>query len=212
MLPNFGRVQPFLLGAGQVDALRPPPPPSTGSARMREELDEVRRTVRGLTRDQLAIALKWNDGAGTYTPPGHWNDIAAEHVRDARQSEVRAARTFALLNMALHDAAVACWEVKFRHFNPRPAQLDPSIRTSIGLPNFPAYPSGHSTFSAAAAGVLGHLFPAAAPELDRLADEAGISRLYGGIHYRSDIDEGKAHGARIGAVVVEFARGDGGTR
>jgi membrane-associated phospholipid phosphatase len=212
MLPNFGRVRPFLLSASQVDDLRPPAPPSTGSARMREELDEVRRVVRGLTREQLAVAHRWNDGAGTYTPPGHWNDIAAEHVRDARLSEVRAARAFALLNMAMHDAAVACWEVKFRHFNPRPAQLDPSVRTSIGLPNFPAYPSGHSTFSAAAAGVLGHLFPGAGPELERLADEAGISRLYGGIHYRSDIEQGKAHGARIGATVVRYARTDGAER
>jgi hypothetical protein len=205
-------VLPFLLSASQVDDLRPPAPPSTGSARMREELDEVRRVVRGLTREQLAVAHRWNDGAGTYTPPGHWNDIAAEHVRDARLSEVRAARAFALLNMAMHDAAVACWEVKFRHFNPRPAQLDPSVRTSIGLPNFPAYPSGHSTFSAAAAGVLGHLFPGAGPELERLADEAGISRLYGGIHYRSDIEQGKAHGARIGATVVRYARTDGAER
>jgi hypothetical protein len=122
---------------------------------MKAELAEVKRTVDGLTRDQLAVGLRWNDGAGTYTPPGHWNDIAAEYVRDARMSEVRAARAFALLNMAMHDAAVACWRVKYKHFNPRPSQLDPSIRTSIGLPNFPAYPSGHSTFSAAASGVLG---------------------------------------------------------
>ena len=57
------------------------------------ELEEVRRTVDGLTREQLGIAHRWNDGAGTYAPPGHWNDLAAEHVRDARMSEVRAART-----------------------------------------------------------------------------------------------------------------------
>jgi membrane-associated phospholipid phosphatase len=88
-------------------------------------------------------------------------------------SEVRAARAFALLNMAMHDAAVACWRVKYKHFNPRPSQLDPSIRTSIGLPNFPAYPSGHSTFSAAAAGVLGYLFPSAAPRSRRRPTRPG---------------------------------------
>ena len=176
---------------------------------MQTELAEVRATVRNLSRDQLAVALRWNDGAGTYTPPGHWNDIAAERVRDARLSEVRAARAFALLNMAMHDAAVGCWDVKFRYFNPRPAQLDPSIKTVIGLPNFPAYPSGHSTFSAASAAVLSYLFPAEQAAFDAMAEEAGLSRLYGGIHYRSDIEQGKAHGARIGAHVVGFARGDG---
>jgi hypothetical protein len=209
MLPAFGAVRPWTMGADELDALSPPAPPSTGSAQMREELAVVRRTVAGLTREQLAVALKWNDGAGTYTPPGHWNDIAAEHVRDARMSEVRAARAFALLNMAMHDAAVGCWQVKYRYFNPRPAQLDPSIRTTIGLPNFPAYPSGHSTFSAAAASVLGYLFPASTDAFEAMADEAGVSRLYGGIHYPSDISQGKAHGARIGTRVVQAARLDG---
>jgi hypothetical protein len=208
MLPSFGRVQPFAMTAAELATLDPPAPPSTSSAQMRAELAEVKRVTDNLSRAQFAVALKWNDGAGTYTPPGHWNDIAAEYVRDARMSEVRAARAFALLNMAMHDAAVACWRVKFRHFNPRPAQLDPSIKTSIGLPNFPAYPSGHSTFSAAAADVLGFLFPAAASKFAADAEEAGISRLYGGIHYRSDIDYGKAHGTRIGDAVVRFARQD----
>jgi membrane-associated phospholipid phosphatase len=206
MLPNFGAVQAWTMSAAQLAALDPPAPPSTSSARMAEELAEVKRVTQGLTRAQLAVALKWNDGAGTYTPPGHWNDIAAERVRDARLSEVRAARTFATLNMAMHDAAVACWGVKFRYYNPRPVQLDPSIKTLIGLPNFPAYPSGHSTFSAAAAAVLGDVFPSEAAAFDAMADEAGISRLYGGIHYRSDIERGKAHGQRIGAAVVRATR------
>ncbi|MCU0646396.1 MAG: phosphatase PAP2 family protein [Gemmatimonadaceae bacterium] len=209
MLPLFGRVAAWTMTPAQLLADGPPPPPSTNSAQFRDELAEVRRTVDGLTRAQYAIALKWNDGAGTYTPPGHWNDIAAEPVRDARMSEVRAARTFAWLNMAMHDAAVACWGVKYQYFNPRPSQVDRAIRTPIGLPNFPAYPSGHSTFSAAAATVLGHLFPARATEFAQMADEAGISRLYGGIHYRSDITEGKAHGTRIGAIVVRAAQTDG---
>lgn len=208
MLPNFGKVLSWTYTAAQLEADLPPPPPSTNSAQFKAEVAEVKRTVVGLTRDQLAIALRWNDGAGTYTPPGHWNDIAAEYVRDARMSEVRAARAFALLNMAMHDAAVACWSTKYRYFNPRPSQVDPSIKTQIGLPNFPAYPSGHSTFSAAATQVLSYLFPAGAASFSEQADEAGISRLYGGIHYRSDIEQGKVHGARVGNNVVRFGQGD----
>jgi membrane-associated phospholipid phosphatase len=104
---------------------------------------------------------------------------------------------------------VACWDTKFKYYNPRPAQLDPSIKTKIGLPNFPAYPSGHSTFSAAAATVLSDLFPQHTTQFNTWADEAGISRLYGGIHYPSDISGGKAHGVAIGQNVVAFSRGDG---
>jgi hypothetical protein len=209
LLMNFGTVQTWTITRDSLPLFDPAAPPSTGSQKMREEVAEVRRTVGNLTRAQLAIAQKWNDGAGTYTPPGHWNDIATEHVAAARMSEVRAARTYALLNMAMHDASVACWRVKYKHFNPRPSQLDPAIKSAIGLPNFPSYPSGHSTFSAAAAHVLGQIFPAHATEFMAMADEAGISRMYGGIHYRSDIEGGKAHGLRIGQHAMAYVAGDG---
>src|SRR3712207_9327065 len=113
---------------------------------MQRELAEVKSTVDNLTREQLAIAHRWNDGAGTYTPPGHWNDIAAEYVRDARMSEVRAARAFALLNMAMHNAAVACWRGQFCHHNPRPAPLHPLLKNTIGLPHLPAHHPGPPPF------------------------------------------------------------------
>jgi len=209
MLPSFGKVRAWMMTPTDVTNERPAPPPSTSSAQMAQELAEVKQVAENLTRDELAVAQKWNDGAGTYTPPGHWNDIATEHVRDARFSEVRAARVFALLNMAMHDGAVGCWDAKYAYFNPRPSQLDPSIKTKIGLPNFPSYLSGHSTFSAAAAVVLSYLFPSGSASFESMRDEAGVSRLYGAIHYRSDIEEGKTHGARIGGYTVAFAREDG---
>jgi hypothetical protein len=209
MLPLFGNVRTWSMTSAELIATRPAAPFPVASAQMAAEVAEVRRTTERLTRAQRAIAQKWNDGAGTYTPPGHWNDIATDYIRDARYSEVRAARAFALLNMAMHDASVACWDAKYLYFNPRPSQLDPAIRTDIGLPNFPAYPSGHSTFSAAAAEVLSYLFPSDAANFRAMADEAGMSRLYGGIHYRNDITEGKAHGERVAAFTLRFARSDG---
>lgn len=209
MLMNFGTVKAWTMTPAQVTALEPGPPPSTSSQQMKDELATVKSAVENLSREQLAIALKWNDGAGTATPPGHWNAIASDYVRDARMSEVRAARVYAMLNMAMHDVAVGCWDTKMKFFNPRPAQLDPSIRTMIGLPNFPAYPSGHSTFSGAAATTLAYFFPQAGATFNAMADEAGVSRLYGGIHYPSDIEQGKAHGNRIGAWVVNVAKGEG---
>ena len=209
MLPLFGQVRAWAMSPADILVERPPAPPSTSSAQMKQELAEVKSYTDNATREQIAIANKWSDGAGTYTPPGHWNDIATEHVRDARMSEVRAARAYALLNMAMHDAAVGCWDAKYAYFNPRPTQLDPGIKTAIGLPNFPSYTSGHSTFSAAAAVVLSHLFPARASEFDAMKEESSLSRLYSCIHYRSDIEVGKDHGRRIGGYTVRFARQDG---
>ena len=210
MLPFFYKVLPWQMTYDQIVAIRPPAPPLRGSAEMDEEVKEVKYYTENLTRERLAIVHKWADGVGTYTPPGHWNDIAAEHIRDANFSEVRAARAFALLNMTLHNAGIACWDTKYFYFNARPTQLDPSIKTGTGIPNFPAYVSGHSTFSASAAGVLSYLFPAHAGDFEVMAQEAAMSRLYGGIHYRKDCDVGLDLGHDVADHLVEnFAKLDG---
>jgi hypothetical protein len=209
MLPAFGSVRAWMMTAADIVRERPGPPPSTSSALMAQEVAEVRKQVDRGTRNELAIANFWADGPSTPTPPGHWNFIAAPYIRKAELSEVRAARAFALLNMAMHDAAVGCWETKYFYFNPRPSHMDPDLKSVIGLPNFPSYTSGHSTFSGAAAEVLSYLFPSAATEFKAQASEASISRLYGGIHYRSDLEVGMAHGGRIGGYTVSFARIDG---
>jgi membrane-associated phospholipid phosphatase len=176
---------------------------------MQKEVDEVKWYADNLTRERLAIVHKWADGAGTYTPPGHWNDIAAEYIRDANYSEVRAARAFALLNIALHDAAVCCWDTKFYYFNPRPSQMNTSIKTGTGVPNFPAFTSGHSTFSGAAATVLSYLFPSNTDYFQGEANEASASRLYAGIHYRADTEVGLQQGKSVGGFTVAFAQADG---
>jgi PAP2 superfamily len=210
MLPFFNKVLPWQMTYDQIVAIRPPAPPLRGSAEMDAELKEVKFFAENLTRERLAIVHKWADGVGTYTPPGHWNDIAAEYIRDANFSEVRAARAFAILNMVMHNAAIACWDTKFFYFNARPSQLDPSIKTGTGVPNFPAYVSGHSTFSAAAAGVLSYLFPEYTGEFEYMADEAAISRLYGGIHFRKDCDVGLTLGHDVATHLVDnFAKVDG---
>jgi PAP2 superfamily len=209
MLPFFGNVRGWMMTPANFVKERPGPPPSTSSDQMTAELAEVKSHVDKVDREKLRIVHHWADGAGTYTPPGHWNDIAAEYISKAKYCEVRAARAFALLNMAMHDAAVGCWGVKYYYCNPRPSQLDPSIKTLTGLPNFPAYTSGHSTFSAAAATVLSHLFPDQKSLFNAYKEEASISRLYGGIHYKSDLEAGKKHGEAIAGYTLVFAFTDG---
>ncbi|CAN5621173.1 hypothetical protein BH10BAC4_BH10BAC4_01860 [soil metagenome] len=209
MLPFFSGVKCWTMTIQNVIDARPLAPPLAGSAEMAGELEEVKYYSKNITRARLAIVHKWADVVGTYTPPGHGNDIAEEYIRDARFSEVRAARAFALLTMALHDAGVSCWDTKYFYFNARPTQLDPSIKTSTGIPNFPSYVSGHSTFSASAATVLGYLFPAKAQEFSAMAEEAALSRLYGAIHYRTDSYAGLELGNKVGSYTVAFATDDG---
>lgn len=209
MLPLFGRVKPFLFDSIDVINMRPPPPPSTFSEQFKKETEEVLYYSTHPDRDRMAIVHFWADGAGTTTPAGHWNAIAAEEFVKENYSEVRWARNLALLNMALGDAAIVCWDAKYYYFNPRPSQSDKGIKTLTGLPNFPAYTSGHATFSGAAGEVLSHLLPDRGEKFKDMAREASLSRLYGAIHYRSDSEAGMTSGIHVGEFAVARAMSDG---
>lgn len=209
MLPLFCKVLPFLFDTLTVVALRPPAPPSTKSAQFRKETEEVLWYSQHATRERIAIVHFWADGTGTYSPPGHWDAIASEEFVKENYSEVRWARNMALINMALMDAGIVCWDAKYYYFNPRPCQVDPTIKTLTGVPNFPSYTSGHSTFSAAAATVLTHILPDRGTRFMDMANEASLSRLYGAIHYRSDCQAGMASGSRVGEFAVNRAKTDG---
>ena len=209
MLPLFGKVKSFLMTPEMVVASRPIPPPSTKSEQFAKELAEVKRYGQNATRKNMQIVTFWADGVGTYTPPGHWNAIASESFVALNYSEVRWARNLALLNIAMMDAAISCWDAKYTYFNPRPSQVDPSIKTLTGTPNFPSYVSGHSTFSGAACIVLSHLIPAKAQSFVAMAKEASDSRMFGCIHYRSDCEKGLELGEKVGGFAVARALIDG---
>jgi membrane-associated phospholipid phosphatase len=183
---------------------RPPPPPAYGSPQFVAERDEVLAVAQGLTAEQKRIADFWADGAGTVTPPGHWNVIALELVRERNLTTRAAARLFAVLNTAQADAFIACWDAKFEYWFLRPVTAirelpDQSTFLSyIATPSFPSYVSGHSSTSGAAATVLAAFFPAKAAQLAAMAEEAAVSRLYGGIHFRSDNEAGLVLGRRVG--------------
>ena len=210
MLMLFGRVRTWLFDSlTMVTTIRPPAPPSTSSVNFKEELEEVYSYSTSLNAETRAIAHFWADGISTPTPPGHWNQIAAEDFVKQNFSEVRWARNMALLNMAMMDAAIVCWDAKYVYFNPRPPQMDNRIKTVTGLPNFPSYPSGHSTFSGAAATILAHIIPANATKYTDMAKEASLSRMYASIHYRSDCEKGLESGNKIGEHAKSRARTDG---
>ena len=205
--PMWGSVVPWLMTRG--DQFRPEPPPEYGSAAFQTALAEVRKYSDQRTQRELDIAKHWGDGAGTYTPAGHWNRIASEMVTWYNLAEADAARVLAALNMAMMDAGIAVWDAKYVYWLIRPSQADPAITTPVGLPNFPSYVSGHSGFSGAAADVLGYFFPAERASLAAQAEEAAMSRIYAGIHYRFDSEVGLRMGRAIAALAIarENARG-----
>lgn len=207
MLPNYGAVQTWNFTRQQLIEMRPKMPYVVGSAEWQKEFDELSAINKKQTREQARIANYWADGAGSYTPPGHWHREAANLSRDYKLSEVSTARTLALVGTALMDAGIACWETKYFYMTPRPQQF--GIKTSVGLPNFPGYTSGHSTFSSAAATVLGAIFPKEATKMNDKAKEASESRVYGLIHFRIDCELGLIHGKKIGEYAIARGKADG---
>jgi hypothetical protein len=128
------------------------------------------------------------------------------------QDPPAAARAYALAGIAHNDGSVACWDAKYAYWAPRPNQLDSSIVTLFPQPGHPSYPSAHGCFSGAIARVIGRLFPDFADLMEDKATEAVESRLWSGIHFRSDIDVGLAIGRKVGDLVIERAANDGSSR
>ncbi len=202
-LPLLGEMRPFFMSSG--DQFRPAPPPAFGSAAFLDGLAEVRRISDTRTARQDSMAKFWAMGTGTLIA-GYWNTTAAELIRRKRFSEREAVHALALMNTAAMDALIACADGKFAYWLIRPSQADPAITLPIGLPNFPSYPSNHACFSGAAAYVLGALFPDDRQRLRGLAYQAGISRVFGGIHYRFDSDVGFDIARRVTRLALRADR------
>ncbi len=207
LVPLYGNVK--MWNVDDVATVRSAPPPALGSPEFLQNVEELERIAKNLTSEQRRIANWWEDGLGSYTPPGHWNKLAKRLCIKNRLNPLRSARVFAYMNMAVQDAGIACWETKYYYHYPRPIQTISGFKTILGTPNFPAYTSGHSTFSAAAAEVLSYVFPSEAAYCKSWAEEAALSRIYGGIHYRFDADAGLEQGKKVASYAIAKARLDG---
>ena len=223
LLPQWGFVAPFAMNSSSQ--FRPPGPPSLDSEQYAADYNEVKALGAAVgstrTEDQTEIALFWADGAGTETPPGHWNNIAQTIAGGRSNTLEQNARLFALLNIAMADAAICAWDAKYAFHFWRPvtainfAEPELNWMSFIVTPPFPDYVSGHSTFSGAAATVLELFYGTedlpftigsdflpgvyrSFPTCLDAAEEAAVSRLYGGIHFRSANDDGLEAGISIG--------------
>lgn len=199
-LRGFYGARTFALTSG--DQFRPGPPPAFGSDAFNAALQEVRALSDGLTASQLATAQFWAPNG-----PAYLNGVAAEMIVAHHNSEREAARVFALANMAGFDVLNACFDAKFAYYLIRPSQVDPQIKLPVGLPNHPSYPSGHSCITAAYATVLASVFPDERVRLEAMVEEAGLSRMYAGLHYRFDCEAGQELGRRVAEQVLRVTQG-----
>lgn len=194
-----------LTSANEITA---PPPTVYGTDAYWAEAKKVYETWKTLTPEQKRVADEWNLGLATVTPPGVWNLKAQKLALGSELTELETHKVFAVLNAAMFDAFLACWNAKYTYWTERPvteirARYDASFLPYLITPAFPSYVSGHSSVSGAAAEVLSHFFPKQANDLHAMAAEAAESRLYGGIHFESDNNEGLILGRAVGKKAIE---------
>jgi hypothetical protein len=224
--PWWGTLRPFALPSADEC---PTPPPAAWSTSVGSEFhDQAKRVYdvdRALTEEQRQTVLYWADNPGqTGTPVGHWLAIGSQLATQLGLSSEQAAEVFVLVTLAQADAFIAIWQEKYRLNLIRPVTyirryIDSTRTPAIVTPPFPEYVSGHSGQSAAAATVLTALLGTVAFEdstnlaighpprrftsFQEAADEAAISRLYGGIHYPMGNENGKVLGRCVGRMVLE---------
>ncbi len=225
LLPNWGKTRTFALPTSTSCPLPAPPEYSEDKAsefyRQAQEVFEIKKT---LTPEQRAVARFWSDDPMlSPTPPGHWMSIGLQVLERDNRGIEDSVDILARVGIAEADAFIGCWQTKYQYDLLRPVTyirrtMDPKWESTLITPPFPEYPSGHSTQSGAAAAVLTQFFgedfafedttgardglaARKFASFQAAAEEAALSRLYGGIHFRAAIERGLEQGKCIGKTV-----------
>jgi membrane-associated phospholipid phosphatase len=207
ILPMNGTWKPWVLS--RPDEFRPGPPIPYDSPEKAAELAELKNFPR--TPQTNNEAMFWEAAVGGLRAHQYWNEQVSKKTLEYRLDDnpPRAARAFALPFVTLYDVSIACWDAKYTYWAIRPFQLDPEVKTVFATPNHPSYPAAHACASIAIARVLGYLFPRDAEAFAALGERAAESRIWAGIHYRSDIVAGRELAVAVANKVIARAREDG---
>lgn len=201
--PMRGLWTPWVLAS--ADQFRPPPPPAPGSAQMVADLAEL----KGFQRTPVIrrTAYFW----AVVPELREWIAITNREIFETRMADDPpwAARAMALVMVASSNSFIACFEAKYHYLAPRPFQVDPSVDMLFPAPNHPSYPAAHGCGDGAAQVALSYLFPHDAAYFKERAEEGAWSRLWAGIHFRSDIEAGLELGRSVGRLAIERGNDDG---
>ena len=185
------------------DEFRASPPPAFDSPEFKQQLQITEDALHNATPEQKHATVFWAGGPGTKTPPGQLLDLGDTYMKEKNVPLPKAFFVRSVLALAVADAVTAVFDSKYTYFIKRPFMMDSSIITIMPTPNHPSYPAGHSTLSTAGATVLAHYFPEDTDMWKAKAQEAGMSRIWGGIHYMMDHEAGVTIGTQVGTAAVQ---------
>lgn len=196
--PLGGTWLPWTLTSG--DQFRVPQPPAHDSVAIQEQLAQMKALER--TPEMLLEAYFRRTIGGSYF---YWLELAGKLIAEQHLDDnpPQAALIYSALGASGFDSSIACFDSKYAYWYIRPSQLDPEIEPLFGVPSHPSYPAAHSCASYSSASILSGFFPADADEMLSTAHDAGLSRVWGNIHYPMDIDAGEAIGKSVAIVTLE---------
>ncbi len=184
----------------RADEFQTDPPPDPNSPAWDDQLDQVREGLQNASDFQKERSHFWSK---MHTPQeSDWKYIANTYMKERHVPFETFVAVRAKLAMAIMDGFIAVFYDKYKYMVKRPDMRDKSLQTLFPNPQHPSYPSGHSTISSAAATVLLYYFPENSTRWNFLAEEAGASRLWAGIHFPIDMEAGKKQGKQVGKAVL----------
>jgi hypothetical protein len=190
-----------------VSEFRLSPPGEPTSEAMQSQLAQVKKNIEDITTEKRSAVLRWSGGAGTNTAAGQWLALSDSYMKKTNVSDLEnALRVRAAIALSIADLLIVAHDSKYTYWSPRPQMIDSSIRTIVPTPNHPSYPSTSAAIGAAGATILSHYFPENANEWNGIADEIGQSRLWAGIHFKIDVDQGQVLGKRVANAVLASPR------
>lgn len=167
-----------------------------------KELFIVEQTLSSLTSQQIRIANYW----GTVEATQNMTPMIFTLAKKYGLGSPHIARVLAYFHAAVNDAFVMSWYFKYAWDVARPNQYGRNLSAVLTTPRFPAYPSAHAAVAGCAESVLSYFFPPEVSGIKNIMEECALSRLYAGVHFKADNDEGLRLGRQIGGIVVKVMK------
>lgn len=209
VLPLAGTWKPWVLSS--PSEFRPGPPPAYDSAQEQAELAELKAMQAKRTPKIMSDAFFWEYAVGGPRGYYYWSEQTSRKLLEYHldTNPVRAARAYALTNIAIYEGYLACWDAKYTYWAPRPFMVDKEFKPLFTSPNHPSYPAAHGCVSTSVTATLSYLFPRDAPTFKEWGEQAAESRMWAGIHFRSDVTAGVTLGKNVSQKLIERAKNDG---
>jgi len=196
---EVGSWKTWLIKSGSRFRSLPPPPPN--DPEWKRQLDLVGEAVKTISDTQKISVISWSGGPATIGLTGQWIEIASNYMNQHAPSLDKVLLVQSTLAMAMADAIIAVFDSKYTFWVKRPIMFDSKLISIMPTPNYPTYPGIHTTISFTAATILSNFFPENKQHWINFADEDSQSRLWGGIDFPIDLEQGKIQGEELGRSI-----------